>query len=124
MIVLFTDFGNEGPYLGQMISAIYQHGGKVRVVSLFSDAPRFNPVASSFLLSAYSSDFPKETVFLCVVDPGVGTDLRKPVIVRADSRWYVGPDNGLFNSVALHSHDKDKWMINFVPERLSNTFHG
>ena len=124
MIALFTDFGCAGPYVGQMTSVILQHNPSVSVVNLFSDAPRFNPRAASFLLAAYSVDFPADTVFLCVVDPGVGTQMRQPVIVRANSQWFVGPDNGLFNTVLSRSSEKEKWCITYKPKRLSNSFHG
>lgn len=65
------------------------------IIDLFADAPAGNPKHSAYLLAAYAVWFPAGTIFLCVVDPGVG-GARPPVIMEADGRWYVGPGNGLF----------------------------
>src|SRR5947209_2568791 len=98
MIVLFTDFGLAGPYTGQVNAVLHETAPCVLVISLFADAPAGRPKASAYLLAAYAAWFPAGTVFLCVVDPGVG-GARRPVIVEADCRLYVGPDNGLFELV-------------------------
>ncbi len=73
MIVLFTDFGAEGPYIGQMIARIRMCGFEGDVVNLFSDAPAYSVQACAHLLRAYVNDFPENSLFLCVVDPGVGS---------------------------------------------------
>src|SRR5215472_12115972 len=98
MIVLFTDFGLTGPYAGQVKAVLHQVAPQVPVVDLFADAPSRDPRASAYLLAAYAAWFPAGTVFLAVVDPGVG-GARPAVIVEADRRWYVGPGNGLFELV-------------------------
>ena len=95
MIVVFTDFGLQGPYTGQMKAVLHQLAPAVPVIDLFADAPIGNPKASAYLLAAYAQWFVAGTVFLCVVDPGVG-GTRPPIILEADGRWYVGPGNGLF----------------------------
>jgi len=75
-------------------------------------------------LAAYVDEFPVETIFLCVVDPGVGGD-RTLGVLRSDRRWYVGPDNGLFEPVARRGRDQARWWeITWRPENLSATFHG
>ena len=124
MIVLFTDFGVRGPYVGQMKAVLQRSVPQVNLIDLFSDAPRFNPLASSYLLAAYVDEFPKETVFLCVVDPGVGSGQREPVVAEIDGRWFVGPDNGLFDVVALRAESAKKHKIVWRPEKLSDSFHG
>ena len=124
MIVLFTDFGNAGPYVGQMKAVLCQQAPGPALIDLFADAPRQNPRAAAYLLAAYVDEFPKESVFLCVVDPGVGDPARRAAVVRADGRWLVGPDNGLFNVVAMRSHAVEWWDITWRPPRLSASFHG
>lgn len=124
MIVLFTDFGLSGPYTGQVKVVLYRDAPGVPVVDLFADAPAFRPQAAAYLLAAYVPEFPPGTVFLCVVDPGVGTDTRQPVAIEAKGRWFVGPDNGLFNVVVARAQTARRWVITWRPERLSRTFHG
>ena len=124
MIVLFTDFGLSGPYTGQVKSVLYRAAPGVPVVDLFADAPAFRPRAAAYLLAAYVDEFPPGTVFLCVVDPGVGTEQRQPVVVEAGRRWFVGPDNGLFNVVVKRAGSATRWPVAWRPRRLSNTFHG
>jgi S-adenosylmethionine hydrolase len=123
MIVLFTDFGLAGPYTGQVKAALLREAPGVPVIDLFADAPAFDPQLSAYLLAAYATEFPAGTVFLCVVDPGVGTD-RKPLWIQADGRTYVGPDNGLFELVRRRAVDFKAASIDWRPPRLSATFHG
>ena len=96
MIAIFTDFGVQGPYLGQMRAVLLAQAPGVPVVDIFPDLPSFNVQVAAYLLPAYSQYLPDDSVSVCVVDPGVGSD-RRALVVRADSRWYVGPDNGLFS---------------------------
>ncbi len=98
MIVLFTDFGLHGPYTGQMKAVLHRVAPGIPAIDLFADAPVGNPKASAYLLAAYAGWFAAGTVFLSVVDPGVG-GTRPPIILEADGRWYVGPGNGLFELV-------------------------
>jgi len=123
MIVLFTDFGLHGPYTGQMKAVLHQMAPGTPVVDLFADAPFGDPKASSYLLAAHATWFPSQTVFLCVVDPGVG-GARPALIVEADSRWYVGPGNGLFELIQRRAEQARSWDISWKPERLSASFHG
>ncbi|MBI3776515.1 MAG: SAM-dependent chlorinase/fluorinase [Gammaproteobacteria bacterium] len=123
MIILFTDFGSHGPYLGQMKAVLQQHASTVPVIDLFSGAPCCDPELSAYLLAAYVDEFPLDSVFLCVVDPGVG-GARAAVIVRADGRWFVGPDNGLFNTISKLAHHVQWWEITWQPQHLSASFHG
>lgn len=123
MIVLFTDFGSHGPYLGQMRGVIEAWAPGVPVVELMSDAPAFSPRPASYLLAALIKPFPRGSVFLCVVDPGVGM-ARTPLFLRLDGRWYVGPDNGLFDLVVKRSGSVEAWRIDWRPAVMSESFHG
>jgi S-adenosyl-L-methionine hydrolase (adenosine-forming) len=123
MIVLFTDFGLYGPYTGQVKAVLHQMAPGVPAIDLFADAPVSNPKASAYLLAAYAAWFPVGTVFLCIVDPGVG-GTRPAIMLKADSRWYVGPGNGLFELVLRRATETRSWDIDWRPERLSASFHG
>ena len=123
MIVLFTDFGLSGPYIGQVKAVFAESVPSVPVIDLFADAPAVDPRASAYLLAAYDDVFPAGTIFLTVIDPGVGS-ARRPVILRADERWYVGPDNGLLALVARRAATAQVWEITWRPPHLSASFHG
>lgn len=122
-IVLFTDFGAEGPYLGQMEAVLDRLAPDVKVINLLSNAPKADPLLSSYLLAALCRTFPVGTVFLAVVDPGVGGP-RRPVVLEVDGRFYVGPDNGLFNTVAAQAELAHWSEIIWRPELCSSSFHG
>src|SRR5258706_13855779 len=98
MIALVRDFRLHGPRAGQMKAVLHQMAPGIPIIDLFTDAPVGNPKASAYLLSAYAAWFPVRTVFLCVVDPGVG-GTRPSIFIESDSRWYIGPGNGLFELI-------------------------
>ena len=123
MIFLFTDFGYSGPYVGQMKAVLASGAPDHAVIDLMHDAPRFRPAPSGHLLAALRSHIPVGAVVVAVVDPGVGS-ARRPVALRADGVWLIGPDNGLFGPWLARSADVDAWEITWRPERLSSSFHG
>ena len=123
MIFLFSDFGLSGPYTGQVKAVLIRAAPGVPMVDLFADAPVFDPQLSAYLLAAYGEVFMPGDVFLALVDPEVGTD-RRPLVMYADSRWFVGPDNGIFELVRRRSREVHVWVIDWQPAHLSATFHG
>ena len=123
MLAIFTDFGVQGPYLGQMRAVLLAQAPAVPVVDIFPDLPAFHVQAAAYLLPAYSQYLPNNCVCVCVVDPGVGTN-RRALVVRADSHWYVGPDNGLFSILIRRAVDVQVFEITWRPEQLSKSFHG
>lgn len=123
MIVLFTDFGLAGPYTGQLQAVLQHDAPGIPAVSLFADAPAGRPQPAAYLLAAYAAWFSAGTVFLCVVDPGVGGD-RRAVVAEAAGRLYVGPDNGLFELVLRRAAGPRLWQIEWTPPALSASFHG
>jgi S-adenosyl-L-methionine hydrolase (adenosine-forming) len=123
VIVLFSDFGLEGPYTGQVKTVLHRMAPGVPIIDLFADAPARRPKPAAYLLAAYTAWFPPDTVVLAVVDPGVG-GARAALIVEAAGRWYVGPDNGLFELVTRRAAGARIWEISWRPEVMSATFHG
>lgn len=123
MLVLFTDYGLTDPYVGQVKAVLAQHAPGVPVIDLMHDVPAYNAHAGAHLLAALIAPFPVGSVFLAVVDPGVGTP-RETLVMQADGRWYVGPDNGLMSIVAARAESARYWRIAWRPERLSASFHG
>ncbi|TNG01357.1 MAG: hypothetical protein EP297_02500 [Gammaproteobacteria bacterium] len=123
MIVLFTDFGRNGPYTAQMIAVIRQHDASIEVIDLIANAPAYDIRSSAFLLAAFINQFPAGTVFLTVVDPGVGSE-RLPVVLEADGYWFVGPGNGLLDVVIKRAGKARLFEIDTKGFNLSSSFHG
>ena len=135
MIVLFTDFGPGGPYTGQTKAVLAQEAPGVPVIDLADDLAPYAPEPAAYLLAALAAAFPPGAVFVCVVDPGVGSE-RAPLALDAGGRWFVGPDNGLLAIVAQRAGDAHRagdaqragdarWFaITWRPESLSASFHG
>jgi S-adenosylmethionine hydrolase len=123
MIVLFTDFGLAGPYTGQVKAVLHHEAPGVPVIDLFADAPQSNPKSAAYLFAAYAGWFPPGTVFLAVVDPGVGSE-RAPLAIEADGRWLVGPGNGLFEILRRRAAHTRLFEITWRPEGISQSFHG
>lgn len=124
MIFLFSDYGLAGPYIGQVESVIAEIAPQEKIINLIADAPRNNPKASSYLLTSLIEHIPENSIVFAVVDPGVGTYIDKPIVVNADKRWFVGPDNGLFDQIIKSAADVTCWLINNDKRNISNSFHG
>src|SRR6266508_3838380 len=79
MIVLFTDFGADDLYVGQVKAALLERApAGTAIVDLLHSVPSFHPRAGAHLLAALQARFPAGTVFFAVIDPGVATDLARP----------------------------------------------
>ncbi len=123
MIILFTDFGLEGPYVGQVKAVLHGIAPAVPVIDLFADAPVHDPRAAAYLLAAYVGAFPTGSAFVCVVDPGVGGS-RAALALDIDGRWFVGPDNGLFEPLLRRAGRWRAWALPQDGPGVSATFHG
>ncbi|HUJ86159.1 MAG TPA: SAM-dependent chlorinase/fluorinase [Burkholderiales bacterium] len=123
MIILFTDFGSSDPYLGQ-VKAVLQHGApRTPVVDALNDAPAFEIESAAHLLAALAPYYPRGSVFLAVIDPGVGGP-RDAVVMEADGRRFVGPDNGLLSVLWRRAKYRRCRRIAWRPASLSSSFHG
>lgn len=123
MILLFTDFGPAGAYVGQMHLVLRRLAPEVPVVDLQHDAPAFRPDLAGYLLAAHLDWAQPGDVVVAVVDPGVGTE-RGALALRCDGAWLVGPDNGLFEPALRRARAVETFAIAWRPERLSASFHG
>jgi S-adenosylmethionine hydrolase len=123
MLVLFTDFGSYSPYVGLMKQALLRYAPSVPVIDLLHDVPPFDIQGAAYLLATYSLEFPRDSIFVAVVDPGVGSP-RDGLILQADNRWFIGPDNGLFDRIVARADYIKAWHIFWRSARLSATFHG
>lgn len=127
LIAFMTDFGWRDPYVG-IVKAVIERigGGRVRVADLTHDVPAFSVVAGAYVLYTSYKYFPRGTVFLVVVDPGVGTE-RKPVAIATRNYYFVGPDNGVLYPAASSDgiervHVIENKAVFLKP--VSRSFHG
>jgi S-adenosylmethionine hydrolase len=95
VVALLTDFGTEDHYVGAVKGAILTVCPEANLVDVAHGVPPHDVVAGAFALAAAYRFFPAGTVFLAVVDPGVGS-ARRALAVEAAGYRFVGPDNGLF----------------------------
>jgi S-adenosylmethionine hydrolase len=126
VIALLTDFGLQDHYVGAMKGAILTVCPEATLVDVTHEVPAHDVAAGALALDVAYPHFPPGTVFVAVVDPGVGST-RRPVAVGAGGWLFVGPDNGLFTFV-LESHPSARVHVIANPllfrAPLSPVFHG
>ena len=126
MITLLTDFGTKDYYVASMKGAILSINPRVRLIDITHQISPHDILGGAFILANAYSFFPKGTIHLSVVDPGVGGE-RKPILLVTENYFFVGPDNGLFAMITRKESVKqiivlDKQKYHLL--RVSATFHG
>lgn len=121
-VALVTDFG-AGIYTGQIGARLSALLPGLPVIDLVHDLPPFRPDLAAYLFPALLRDMPPRTLYLGIVDPGVG-GARAGLAVESDGSWLVGPDNGLFSRIVARASRVRTWRIDWQPERRSASFHG
>ena len=126
VIVLMTDFGLSDTFVGQMKGVILSLAPSAQIIDLTHAITPQNVVQGAFLLAKSVCFFPERSIFVSVVDPGVGT-ARKAIAVETDSHIFVAPDNGLLTGIfqtqtvkRCVSITEEKYMLSV----RSSTFHG
>lgn len=122
-ILLFTDFGANDLYVGQIETMIDRYAPGVRVISLLNQLPCFQVTCAAHLLAALARTAPRGHTFLAVVQPGVGPR-ADGVVVRVDGRTFVGPDNGLLSVLWARGTVRTAWRISSHAPLASDSFHG
>lgn len=122
-VVLFTDFGAADLYVGQVKAVIAARAPRIAVLDALHAAPHFDVEAAAHLLAALAPRYPRGSVFLAVIDPGVG-GRRDAIVIEADGRSFVGPDNGLLSVIWERARERRCRRIAWRPAQLSDTFHG
>jgi S-adenosylmethionine hydrolase len=125
LIALLTDFGLQDHFVGVMKGVIAGIAPAARVVDLCHEVQPQEIDQARFLLRASRPYFPKGTIFVCVVDPGVGTE-RRALCVEAGGQVFIGPDNGLFTEPLAEKGARARAITNpqaMLPD-VSRTFHG
>lgn len=126
IITLLTDFGTRDHYVASMKGVILTLNPRCTLVDMTHQVTPHDVEEAAFLLANSYSCFPKGTIHLCVVDPGVGSP-RRAILMMAGDHFFVGPDNGLFTLVAWREKIEGVIALThprfFLPS-VSATFHG
>ncbi|HID16441.1 MAG TPA: hypothetical protein EYP16_06555, partial [Candidatus Atribacteria bacterium] len=124
LIALLTDFGYDDEYVGVMKGVVYSEIENAKIVDILHNVEPFNVKGAAIILKGVVNYFPSTTIFVVVVDPGVGTE-RKSLILFKNKQVFIGPDNGIFS---LIMDDRAEIFEIDVPklslEQISYTFHG
>lgn len=126
VIALLTDFGLEDAFVGVMKGVIATICPEARVIDLTHAISAQNVRQAAFHLDRSIGYFPNETIFVCVVDPGVGTT-RRAIGVEAGSYRFIAPDNGLLTPIFERWPDARCHELTNASYQLANpsaTFHG
>jgi len=123
IITLLTDFGASDHYAGAMKGVILGICTDARLVDITHEIEPYDITGAAFTLSQAWSCFPKGTVHLIVVDPGVG-GTRRALIAEADGHLFVEPDNGVLSLVSPHLAAREITEEQFFRQPVSRTFHG
>ncbi|MBU3917570.1 SAM-dependent chlorinase/fluorinase [bacterium] len=116
IISLITDFGTQDGYVGAMKGRILSIVPDATIVDITHDIEPQNLIQSLWTVFRSTRQFPEDSIHVVVVDPGVGSN-RRPILLRSDNRWYIGPDNGVFSEIIRRSgcqavyeiHRKTEW---------------
>ena len=123
LVALLSDFGLQDHYVGVMKGQILRHCPGAQLVDISHQVSPQSIDEGAYFLEQSVSYFPRGTVFLCVVDPGVGSE-RKAVALRAGGHFFVAPDNGLLGRALDRLGGAQEIVELSQPEQRSATFHG
>ena len=142
IITLTTDFGTSGTYVAQMKGVILGINPRATIVDITHSVQPQAVLEGSYAISNAHGYFPKGTIHVVVVDPGVGTS-RHPILLSTPTAHYLAPDNGVLSQIFLDGYDEPHGMpegaFSSLPRRykayqltnpkywrhpVSNTFHG
>jgi S-adenosylmethionine hydrolase len=126
VISLITDFGAFDYFVGAVKGAILSVNPQAVIADITHEIPPQDIEAAAFTLLASYQTFPRGTIHVAVVDPGVGST-RRPIVVKAGGQFFVGPDNGIFTYV--YDREPSHQVFHITAEKYfrpspSTTFHG
>jgi S-adenosyl-L-methionine hydrolase (adenosine-forming) len=126
VVAIMTDFGHGESDIGVMKAVIIGITPNVQIIDITHDIPPQNVSSGAWVLSYGYRYYPKGTVFVCVVDPGVGS-ARNAIALHAGDWFFVGPDNGLFSYIYAQQTIHEAVVLSnpaYHLPQISTTFHG
>ncbi|MBS7620715.1 SAM-dependent chlorinase/fluorinase [Candidatus Bathyarchaeota archaeon] len=126
LITLTTDFGFADPYVAEVKAIILGINPSVEIVDISHQIEKFNVRMGAYVLACAAPYFPKGTIHVAVIDPGVGTK-RKPILIETKKGFFIGPDNGVLALAAEKQGIRHVYEIanpKYMLSKVSTTFHG
>ena len=125
LITLTTDFGLSDHFVGVMKGVIAGIAPAARVIDICHDVAPYHITEGAFVIAEAWRYFPKGTIHVVVVDPGVGSS-RRPVLAETAGHFFLAPDNGVLSMVLNSGRHKVRVIANpkFMRSEISRTFHG
>ena len=126
IITLTSDFGLDDPFVGMMKAVIVSIAPEARIVDLTHGIRSHDVMEAALVIQSSYSYFPKGSIHVVVVDPGVGSR-RRPLLATTESGYFIAPDNGVLSEVYAGSSQlacTELTASNFFQHPVSQTFHG
>ncbi len=124
IFALLTDFGTEDGYVGAMKGRIQSAHPSAKIIDISHSIQAFDVRQAAFCLSNSYPFFPEKTIFVVVVDPGVGP-ARNGIVVKTSQHYFVGPDNGVFSYVyRREGHQLTEIQVDSLETHISPAFRG
>jgi S-adenosylmethionine hydrolase len=126
VIALLTDFGTKDYFVGAMKGVLLSINKEAQIIDLTHEIEPQKIKSAGFTLVSCYQNFPPKTIFVTVVDPGVGSD-RRAILVETKDYFFIAPDNGLLSFIFENETDFRVFELTnsefFLPN-VSRTFHG
>ncbi len=127
LVTLTTDFGSKDPYVAEMKAVILGINPDCTIVDISHQIEKFNIRMGAYVLASCVPYFPRGTIHVAVVDPGVGGK-REPIVIETETSFFIGPDNGVL-ALAARKSGKLLQVCRITNRRVmlptvSHTFHG
>ncbi|RME77223.1 MAG: hypothetical protein D6785_12810 [Planctomycetota bacterium] len=124
ILTLLTDFGLQDPYVGVVKGVLYTFAPQIQIIDLTHEIEPQNIFSGAWSLFWSYTYFPKGTVHLAVIDPGVGTE-RSILLAKTKDYYFIAPDNGILAPILdTHEHQLFHAYREWGLEHQSTTFHG
>jgi len=126
IVALLTDFGTKDYFVSAMKGTILSINEQAKITDITHEIEPQDIKSASFILASVYQNFPSKTIFVAVVDPGVGST-RRAILVETDKYFFVAPDNGLLSFIFQQEQNFRVFELTnpqfFLPN-VSQTFHG
>ena len=125
LITLTTDFGSADHFVGAMKGVILGIAPRAQLVDITHEIESYSINEAAFVIAQAWRYFPKRTVHVVVIDPGVGS-ARRPILAEAGGQFFIAPDNGVLSMIYDSAPHKVRVISNtkFMNKIVSRTFHG